>query len=530
MSQNNNKEDKIIIDYSLVIWPSILLLCFIAISFFVPSNMEQWLSKSIRIFGENTGLFYQLSIVFVLGSVVYFAFSKYGNIRFGDEEPEFTTFDWGSMIFVTCMAGGTIYWAAMEPLMHLKEVPFAHVAQDSYDAASYGMAFMLLRPWWIWGLNVLAALPICYIVYIKRIPLARFTEILSPIFGEKVSRGPIGKLANIVFILAMMMSYAGGIAVSIPIAAACVSKVIGVEHTMLMNLIILGLCTALYIWSTYMGLNGGIRVLSKLNVYLCMFLAAFIIVFGSTVFVLEQMAFSVGIAFDNFWLFLLGTDPYFTGTFDIDWSQFQILWNYSSAPLLAMFIARVSRGRTVRQILIGGMLCGVVGLYMNYGVVGSYSLYVQNAGIVDLETIMRTQSKAAAMIALLETLPFSKFMMIFVFFFIAIFSATTIDSCALVTSGACCKYIPKDVDPPRSNRLYWAIVQGAMGLVYMLIGGLTTARVLGSYAGFLMVPLVLIGYIAWYKYAFEYNRLYANPEAVPFIPPKNVKEAVVEDI
>ena len=122
--------------------------------------------------------------------------------------------------------------------------------------------------------------------------------------------------------------------------------------------------------------------------------------------------------------------------------------------------------------------------------------------------IMRTQSKAAAIIALLETLPFSEFMMLFVFFFIAIFSATTIDSCALVTAGACCKYIPNGIDPPRGNRLYWAVVQGLMGLAYMMIGGLTAARVLGSYAGFLLVFLVLIAYAAWYKYAAEYKRKY----------------------
>lgn len=510
MSQNNvDEKRKMEIDYSVVIWPSIILLSFIAISFLMPAGVNDMLSKSIRIFGEHTGIFWQLSVVFVIVSVVFFSCTKYGDIKFGNPEdkPEFSTFDWGAMIFVTCMAGGTIYWAAMEPLMHLKEIPFAFVEQDSPEAASYGMAFMLLRPWWIWCLNVLAALPVCYIIYIKRIPLARFTEILAPIFGTRVARGPIGKGFNILFVVGMMLSYAGGIAVSIPIAAACIAKVFGLQHTMLLNLIILGICTVLYIWSTFTGIHG-IRILSKLNVYLCIFLAGFILVMGPTIFVLEQMSFSFGIAMDNFWLFLLGTDPYFSGTFDIDWTQFQILWNYSSAPLLAMFIARVSKGRTVREILVGGLLCGVIGLYLNYGVVGSYSLYVQHAGIVDLETIMRTQSKAAALIALLETLPFSEFMMIFVFFFIAIFSATTIDSCALVTAGACCRYIPNGIDPPRSNRLYWAVVQGLMGLSYMMIGGLTAARVLGSYSGFLLVFLVLIAYAAWYKYAAEYKRNY----------------------
>ena len=523
MSQNKSltqqQDEKLELEKSVVIIPSILLIVIIAFSTLIPGEVNQWLSNSLQIFGETTGLYYQLSVIFVLVSIAYFACSKYGDIKFGnpDEKPEYSLFDWGAMVFCTCMAGGTIYWASMEPLMHLKEVPFDYVQADSTNSMLYGMAFMLLRPWWIWGLNVFAALPIAYLMYIKRVPLARYTQILEPFFGAKVANGLIGKIVNITFVFALMLSYAGGIAVSIPIAGACISYVFGFEHTMLVDLFVLLICTALYIWSSFMGMKGGIRVLSRLNVYLCFFLAGFILILGPTMFILSHISYSFGLAFDNFFTFLLCKNPYWNGTFAIDWAQFQILWNYSSAPLLGLFIARVSRGRTVREIIVYGMLCGVLGLWLNYGVVGCYSLYVQHTGIIDLETIMQTKSKAEALLALFQTLPFSKFMMLFTFFFIAVFSATTIDSAAFVTSAACCKHITPMQEPPRANRIYWALVQGAMGLSYMLIGGLTACRVMGSYSGFLLGFLVFISYFAWFKYIKEYRELYMKPVELPYL-------------
>ncbi len=494
------------VDKSIIILSSIVLALLVFASFVFSAETNKLLQKSLYIFGEHAGLIFMVGNIVALGLCVYYTCSKWGDLKFGepDEKPEFSLFSWGSMMFCTCLGGAALYWASMEPLMHLKEVPFSWIEPMSEESYLWSMTFMLFRPWLIWGWYVLPTLPLCYMLYIKKHEIMRFSELMVPIIGEKMAKGPFGLFIEVTFVLSVILTYAGVFAVSTPLSSACLAAVLNIEHTIMLDFFVIVGCTIMFMWSTYFGLKKGIRFLSELNVYIAAGFALFIIIAGPTMFIFNNAAFSFGNLIDNFFSLSLGKEPYTETTFATDWTQFIILWQIAAAPLMALFTARISRGRTVRELILGTFFSGILGQYLLFCSFGGFALWLQHEGVVDLVTIMETSGKSAALVALFNQLPFKELVLIVAMLFMTIFTATCIDSTAYVLASSSSKEMKKGQEPHIMNRFYWAILQGVIAMAFIFVGALTATRVLGSYAGVLMLIPVCFALIAWKKYLGEY--------------------------
>lgn len=512
---NNSEINKVAkIDKPIFILSSIALLFLIFASFVFSAETIKFLQKSLHIFGESTGIFYMVGNLIMLFLCLYFSCSKWGSLKFGEpgEKPDFSLFSWGAMMFCTSLGGACLYWASMEPLMHLKEVPFSWIEPMSEESYTWSMTFMLFRPWLIWGWYVIPTLPICYLLYIKKGEIMRFSELLSPVLGKRFASGPFLLFIEVSFVLSVILCYAGVFAVSTPLCSACLAAVFGLKHTFWLDVFVVAACTVMFMWSTYVGLKKGIRFLSELNIYIALGFVIFIIIAGPTMFLLNNTAFSFGNLVDNFFLLSLGKEPFQETTFATDWTQFIILWQISAAPLMALFTARISRGRTVRELIAGTFISGILGQYLLFGSFGGFALYIQHEGIVDLVSIMETEGKGAALVALFSQLPFKEVVLFVCMIFMTIFTATCIDSTAFVLASSCSTNMLECQEPSRINKFYWAIVQGVIAIAFIFMGALTATKVLGSYSGVIMLFPVIVSVFTWFKYCNEYYHENKDPE------------------
>lgn len=485
-----------------ILVPATLVILLIALpSMIWPESTQKLFASINNAFTANTGsLYLWISFIMVCLSA-YFVFSKYGDIKFGepDEKPEFGNFGWIAMMFCTGVAGAVMFWSIVEPLWDLAAPP-QYAEAMSTNAYEWSLAYVLFH--WgplTWPWYVVTALPICYMFYKLKRPVLRISAAAEPVLGEKNVKGPLGMGLETFFVVGLVFSNAAVMGISIPIVNHAISSTIGVEPGKGMELAVILVSTSIFCGSLWLGLKKGIQRLSNLNVIIALLMIVFAFVMGPTRFILDTFTNSVGVMLDNYFKMQFWTDPFTPGRFPQDWTVFYALFMASYGPVMGLFIARISRGRTVRQIVSMGILGGMAGAFMIHGVFGSYTLHVQLNGIVDAVSILKESGGPAAMVAVLKSLPLGIVVLVGYSIFSTIFLATSVDSCALVISTAVTKKMLPSEDPSRGHRLYWALLQGGLGVSLLMLGGLGSVRVFANFAGALMVFPIIFAVISWFK-------------------------------
>jgi len=438
----------------------------------------------------------------------FFLFSRYGTMKFGDddEKPEFNAFSWIAMMFCSGVAGAVMFWSIVEPLFNLASPPqFAEPL--SRQAFEWAMAYVLLH--WgpvTWPWYMVTALPICYMYYKRKKPVLRISTTAEPVLGDKVN-GALGKGIEIFFIIGLMFSNAAVMGVSVPIVNHALSAVIGTTPSFTMELIILAISAVIFTASVTLGLKKGIKVLSNANVVIALAMVLFCLVVGPTVFIVDNFTNSLGMMLGNFWNMIFWTDPYTAGSFPQDWTIFYALWMASYGPFMGLFIARISKGRTVRQVVGMGLFGGIAGSYLIHAVFGGYTLYAQLNHLVDAVGILKASGGPAALVSVLQTLPLGHVVLIGYCLFSTIFLATSVDSCAYVISCAATTKLVPGAEPTCGHRFYWAVIQAGLALAAITMGGLGPVKIFANFSGALMLIPIAFAVIAWFKMTKEDHAL-----------------------
>lgn len=484
-----------------ILVPATLIVLSIALPSILWPEASQSLFKSINTaFTGKTGSLYLWASFIMACLSCYFVFSRYGDIKFGepDEEPEFGNFGWVAMMFCTGVAGAVMFWSIVEPLWDLAAPP-QYAATMSTQAYEWSLAYVLFH--WgplTWPWYVVTSLPICYMFYKLKRPVLRITAAAEPFIGEKNVNGPLGIGIEIFFVAGLVFANAAVMGISIPIVNHAIASTFGVEPSKGMELGVILVSTGIFCTSLWLGLKKGIQRLSNLNVIIALAMIAFAFVVGPTGFIMDTFTNAFGVMMDNYFKMQFWTDPFTSGRFPQDWTVFYALFMASYGPVMGLFIARISRGRTVRQIVAMGVLGGMAGAFMIHGVFGSYTLHVQLNGILDAVGILKESGGPAAMVAVLNTLPMGTVVLVGYSLFSTIFLATSVDSCALVISTAVTTELHPSEDPTRGHRLYWALLQGGLGVSLLMLGGLGSVRVFANFAGALMIFPIAFVVISWF--------------------------------
>ena len=369
----------------------------------------------------------------------------------------------------------------------------------SVEAYEWSLAYLLLH----WGPNAWAsyficALPIAYIFHIRNTPKLRVSESLDFLIGRHKD-GILGRAIDVLFIIGLLFGTASTMILSLPTVEAALAHVFGVRPSFSLEFNILAFCTVIVAVSLYFGLKKGIQTLSNINVGIAMAMILYAAVCGPTATLFDTFTNGVGKMLGNYMNMTFWTDPFSPGTFPQDWTIFYTLFWGSYGPFMGLFIARISRGRTIREIICWGMFGVTVGGYLIHGVFGSYTLHLQYSGELDAIAILKEFGGPASMMAILDTLPFGSALMVVYCIFSTIFLATSINASCYVVAATVARRLHHTEDPSRANLIFWSVVQAFLALGALAIGGMGVAKMYGNFAGaFMILPTVLL-VVGWFK-------------------------------
>lgn len=484
------------IDRQIFVPAAITILALVVPISLFPEAAEHYANDLIGRITHGLGFLYLMGALALLLFLSWLAFGRYGDVRLGraEDKPEYSKFSWIAMMFCTGMGSSIMNYAFVEPL-YFMQGPALGIAAGSTQAAEQALAYSFFH----WGFSayaiyMLPAVPIAYMLFVKRVNLFRMSEAFSGVLGDRV-HGPIGKLIDILVILGIIGGTATTLGLSGPVLAALFSQTFGIPNSFGLQVFVLILWTAIFSWSVYRGLSNGIQILSRINAILAAVLLAFVFLTGPTLFILNLTTDSIGILATDFFRMSLWTDPIAQGGYPQAWTIFYWAWWLAYAPMVGLFTARISKGRTLRELILNGVCFGTLGSWVFFAVWGGYSVFVQTTGGLDLTAILSDQGMPAAILAAVsgQAMP-ALFMFAFLVLFM-VFTATTMDSAAYVLASMSSSSLAGDQEPTRINRVFWAFILGLTAVAMLLMGGLKAVQassvVLGTPMLFLSVLLAV---------------------------------------
>ncbi|MDL2267387.1 BCCT family transporter [Desulfovibrio sp. OttesenSCG-928-G15] len=489
-------------DPYIIIPCTLILLLIVAVAIMNPEGAEAILKGIYGPFATHTGALYLWVTFGMIALSAYFVCSRYGDICFGepDEKPEFTNGAWLALMFCSGVAGAVMFWSIVEPLWNIAAPP-QYAEPLSRQAFDWSLSYVLLH--WgpvTWPWYVIVALPICYMYHRLRKPVLRISGVAEPVIGKKATAGWAGRALEIFFIIGLLFSNTAVMGVSLPIVAEAFAALTGLENNFGLQLAILGVSAAIFTTSVSLGLKAGIKTLSYINAVIAVSMVTYAFLVGPSTQILNNFTNSMGMMVGNFFEMLFWTSPWQAESFPQDWTVFYALWMASYAPFMGLFIARISRGRTVRQVILMGIFGGIAGSYLIHGVFGTYTLNAQHTGLVDAVAILKASGGSAALIAVLQTLPLPQIILVGYCMFSTIFLATSVDSSAYIVACASTRKLTVGAEPSLFSRFFWAILQTALALAIICIGGLGVVKIFANFAGALMLAPIVIAIIAWFKF------------------------------
>ena len=442
---------------------------------FFPEGSALLLKTAYAWIGDTFGWFYILTGATALGVSLYLAFGPYAGIRLGDGPPEFSFPSWASMLFAAGIGAGLMYWSGIEWAHYAAAPPFGAEPKspEAYQwAASYGM-----HHWGVvaWALYCLPTLAIAYPFYVRRVPYLKYST-AADYWLKGRQNSWVAKLMDGMFMVALIGGAGSSLGFSTPLIAALISRLTGIPESFGLEMAVVILCVAIFSTSVAMGLGRGIRRLSDLNMILALVLLVAILFAGDTLFLLRMAINSLGHMLQNTIAMTFWTDPIGRSGFVEDWTIFYWAWWVSYGPFVGLFVSRISRGRTIREVVLGMLVLGSLGCWLFYMLLGNHSLGLQVQGELDVMAVMESSGGNAAIIAGLDTLPLAGLIIGLLCFVSVIFCATTYDSASYTLATSATEQLHPSEDPPRWHRLFWAIAVAILPIALMYAGGIREAQ------------------------------------------------------
>ncbi|GLO72491.1 glycine/betaine ABC transporter [Phaeobacter inhibens] len=406
--------------------------------------------------------------------------------------PEFTTFQWGSMIMCTLLAGGGVFWAAGEPIAHFLYSPPLYGAEGGSEAAVTPAIAQSFMHWGFLAWAILGSLSTVMLMhyhYEKGLPLAPRT-LLYPVFGDKAINGPIGVIADASSIIAVVAGTVGPIGFLGLQVSYGLSDLFGIPDVFATQFVVIGALVALYTISAMTGLSRGIQLLSKINVILAAVLLIYVLLAGPTGFIFGSFFSGFATYLGNFFQMALyrGDAAIFGAPGWLGWwTVFFWGWFMGYGPLMAMFIARVSRGRSIRSIII--MLSIIAPIVTNFWftIIGGTGIAMELAEPGTISAAFEGFNLPAALLAITNNLPMGFLVSILFLILTTIFVATTGDSMSYVISAT----MTKGDTPSTAVRVFWGIAMGVMAVILISVGSGGVSK-LQSFIVVTAVPVSLI--------------------------------------
>lgn len=463
-----NKTTKGRIDWLVTLTPFILIVALTAMLFAWPDESNNVIGQIRFFFGDTLGVYYLLIGVATLVVSIFLSFSKYGNIVLGDpgEKPRYSFFTWGAMMFTCGLAADIIFYSFSEWVMYATNPHIEELGSVTDWAGVFPLFHWSFIPW---AFYLVLAVAFGFMMHVRKRDRQRYSEACRPVIGKHAD-GLLGRIIDLFALFALLAGTATTFSVATPLISAIFMRLTGLEMSRtLLTIIILLLTCAVYTYAVLHGFKG-ISFLAKLCIWLFFGLLIIVLVIGGQGrFIIEYGVQSLGKMVQNFVELSTFTDPARTSNFPQDWTIY--FWAYWMVWCIAapFFIGNISRGRTIKQVIMGGYIFGVGSTIVSFIVLGNYGVGLQTSGAADFIAQYRESWDLYALILnIIDTMPASTFILIVALLSMIAFYATSFDSIAY--TAACYSYrrLKEDEHPHKLIEFLWCILLIALpiGLVF----------------------------------------------------------------
>lgn len=477
----NQSNDKTVFITGLAI-----VLAIVVMGILVPDTLSSVGNELMSSITGNFGWLYNISTFIFVIFCLWIAFSRYGSIKLGNEAPEYNRGTWFAMLFSAGMGIGLVFWGVAEPLNNYLN-PIGSIDSASVESARFAMRKSFLH----WGLQPWAGysvlgLTLAYIQFSKHKP-GLISNLLLPFLGDNCSQTGWGKLINILALFAT----AAGIATSLGLGAQQINSglafVFGVPDTALVKLILVSIITVIVIASTLSGMKKGVKHLSNINIVIALVIVGLAFVIGPTVDILNTFTNTLGQYMQDWLSDSLAISDFGKESWYNSWTIFYWAWWIAWTPFVAPFVARISRGRSIREFVLGVLIAPSLASFFWFSVFGGMGLHT------DLEVIRQAvQSTSTALFVIMEQYPMGNIVSVLVIAVLFTFFITSANGATYVLGTLSTNGMP---EPPARMKVTWAVLQSALALVLMLgsANGLSLLQTISLVAAF---PFIFVLYLS----------------------------------
>lgn len=475
------------IDWIPTVVPFVLVIAMMAVFMVVPEQSKLVVDSMRGFFGDTIGLYYPLlGVGCVILSLIFVFNKKLSAIKFGNVgKPAYSDFSWGTMIFTSTMAADIMFYSMIEWALYGGE---AHVAELG-SMQMWAPTFTLFH--WgpiAWSFYIVLAVCFGFMMHVRKRERQRFSEACRPLFGDKVD-GIVGKQIDVVALFAVICATGTTFSLATPLLTSALGSVFGFETTTAVTIIVLLLICSIYTITVLLGMKGISKLAGFCSYLFFAVLAYFLFLGGETRYIIETGFQSLGNLLQNFIGLSTYMDPLRENGFAQNWTVYYwaywLVWSVATP----FFIGLISKGRTIRNTVVGGYGWGLAGTYMSFIILGNYGLAQQMKYGLDVTGYIGNGGEMyQAILMIFDTLPLPAFALIMLVITMVAFYSTSLDAITYITSTYSYKQIGADEEPSRKIRGYWSLM-----LIFLPIGLLFAENSLYSLQGVTIIAAFPVG-------------------------------------
>ncbi len=497
--QKNKRKQMGKIDWLITLVPLAIIIILCLVFFFAPVQSNEVLSEIRFFFGDTLGSYYLIIGLGIFLLSIYIAGSKYGDIVLGavDEKPKYSFFAWGSMMFTCGLAADILFYSFSEWILYATDPHVEDMGKIQDWAGVYPLFHWSFIPW---GFYLVLAVAFGFMLHVRKRNRQKYSEACRPVLG-KYTDGILGRLIDLLAVFALIAGTATTFSVATPLMTEIIRTLfqIDVSRTTI-NIIILLITCFIYTYSLLHG-DKGICILAKVCIYMFFGLLLYVLLFGGeTKYIIETGFSSFGTMIQNFIGLSTYTDPLRTSGFPQNWTIYY--WAYWMVWCVAapFFIGSISRGRTIRQTILGGYVFGVGSTIVSFIILGNYSMGMQVTGIQDfIAKYNKDGDLYSLIISIIKTMPAAPVVLLLVLATMIAFYATSFDSIAL--TAACYSYreLGENEKPHKGIQLMWCILLILLPIALLFaqssMSNLQSVSIIAAFPIGVVILLIVISFL-----------------------------------
>jgi BCCT family betaine/carnitine transporter len=480
-----------------------LIFIFVAFMVIKPKLTLNAINAAFDFTTTWLGSFMLVFMFAVLIMNVFLALSKYGDIKLGDEEPEYSMFSYIAMMALAALASAALFWSFTEWASYYSSPPLG-LKPFSTEAAEISLAYSFFH----WGLAtqslyVVVGTAIAYAYYVKKVPLMRVSTVCEAMMGNYKHKKLLGKIIDIVCIFGIVGGLGCTLGLAVPLITGALTRAFGLDINFTVQVIIVLVLAALFTFTSFIGTDRGMKNLSNFSAGLCILFLIYEFIMGPTEFIMKNTVNSIGLMLNNYARMSFFTDPIVNGGFPELWTIYFWAFALNYTALMGVFVAKISKGRTIRQLTFSCLFGVTAGVAFMFAINGGFSIHSEITGKVMVTEAVANGQGETAIYQIMNLIPGGVLLPIIYMIMAAGFVASSLDTASLALAQTTTKSLDESGNTNPIQRVFWCIILTLVPLSIMFakadFSALKTFSIVVSVPFMFVVIFMAVVLVKWLK-------------------------------